>query len=163
LGSTASEAGAKGWETDRVVVLETNVDDINAEVLGYVMDQAFAKGALDVFHTPIQMKKNRPGVLLSVLCEENAADRLTELLLTETTAFGVRRHVADRRKLARETIEVQTPFGSVAVKLGRLGGKLVQASPEYESCKRVAGAASVPLRDVYAAASQAASVLIRAG
>lgn len=153
LGSAPVAApSAPDWETDRVAVLETNLDDVSSEVLGYVMEKAFTSGALDVFHTPIQMKKNRPGVLLSVLCAEEDGDRLTELLLRETSAFGVRRHTAERRKLARETVEVTTRLGAVTVKLGKLGGKVVQAAPEYESCKRVAQAKGVPLKDVYAAA-----------
>jgi len=155
LGAASSATGPQDWETDRVVVLETNLDDITSEVLGYVMDQAFAKGALDVFHTPIQMKKNRPGVLLSLLCAEADADRLTELLLRETSAFGVRRHTAERRKLARENVEVNTAYGVVSVKLGRLGGRIVQAAPEYETCKRLAEAKGVPLKDVYSAALRA--------
>src|SRR5260221_3738358 len=85
------------WETDSIAVLETNLDDINAEILGAFVEKAFASGALDVFHTPIQMKKNRPGVLLTVLCPSAEADRFTEILLRETTAFGVRRHATERR------------------------------------------------------------------
>jgi hypothetical protein len=140
------------WEKDTVAVLETNLDDINAELLGAFVETALAAGALDVFHTAIQMKKSRPGVLLTVLCAEAEADRFTELLLRETTAFGVRRTLAERRKLAREFTSVATPFGEVTVKLGRLGGKVVQAAPEFESCRTVAGQACVPLKTVYEAA-----------
>jgi uncharacterized protein (TIGR00299 family) protein len=141
-----------GWETDTIAVLETNLDDINSEVLGAFVETALAAGALDVFHTPIQMKKNRPGVLLTVLCAESESDRFTELLLRETTAFGVRRTLAERRKLPREWIQVDTPFGEVKVKLGRLEGKVVQAAPEFESCRAVAEQAGVPLKAVYEAA-----------
>src|SRR5689334_3872557 len=144
------------WETDRVAVLETNLDDINAEILGNFVEQALAAGALDVFHTPVQMKKNRPGVLLTVLCAEADADKFSEMFLRETTAFGVRRHTAERRKLAREFAEVQTPFGSVTVKLGKLDGKVIQASPEYESCRKAAQAAGAPIKEVYEAARKAA-------
>jgi pyridinium-3,5-bisthiocarboxylic acid mononucleotide nickel chelatase len=143
------------WETDRVAVLETNLDDISSEILGNFVEQALAQGALDVFHTPIQMKKNRPGVLLTVLCAEADADRFTELLLRETSSFGVRRSLAERRKLAREFITVQTQFGEVSVKLGRLDGRVVQAAPEFESCKKVAARAGVPLKQVYEAALKA--------
>ena len=106
------------WETDRVAVLETNLDDISAEVLGQFIETALAAGALDVFHTPIQMKKSRPGVLLTVLCAEADADKFSELILRETTAFGVRRTVAERRKLQREWVTVETPYGPVRVKFG---------------------------------------------
>lgn len=140
------------WETDRVAVLETNLDDVSSEILGAFMESALAAGALDVFHTPIQMKKNRPGVLLTVLCAEADADRFSALLLRETTAFGVRRTLAERRKLKRELVTVKTKFGPVTVKLGRLNGKVVQAAPEFESCKKLAARKKVPLRQVYEAA-----------
>ena len=119
-------------------MLETNLDDINAEILGNFVEKALAAGALDVFHTAIQMKKNRPGVLLTVLCAEADADKFSELLLRETSAFGVRRYTAERRKLRREFVTVQTPHGAVTVKLGRLDGKVLQAAPEFESCRKLA-------------------------
>jgi uncharacterized protein (TIGR00299 family) protein len=143
------------WEKDSIAVLETNMDDINAEVLGYVMEQAFGAGALDAFYTPVQMKKGRPGVLLTVLCDEADADALTEMLLRETTSFGVRRRMEERRKLAREFTEVKTRFGMIRVKLGKLGDERVQVSPEYESCRRAAEKKKAPLKDVYAAALKA--------
>jgi uncharacterized protein (TIGR00299 family) protein len=143
------------WETDTIAVLETNLDDINAELLGAFLETALAAGALDVFHTPIQMKKNRPGVLLTVLCAEVDADRFTELLLRETSAFGVRRTLSERRKLAREFVTVATAFGDVTVKLGRLGGEVIQAAPEYESCRQAAVSAGVPVKRVYEAALRA--------
>ncbi len=150
----AAEAG-HDWETDTVAVLETNVDDLNPEILGHVLDKALRWGALDAFHTPVQMKKQRPGVLLTILCSPGEADRFTELLLTETSAFGVRRTLAERRKLRREVVEVKTAFGSVKVKLGRLDGRVVQAAPEFESCRSVAVQAGVTLKEVYAAAARA--------
>ena len=143
------------WETDTVVVIETNLDDINAEVLGLFVERALAAGALDVFQAPIQMKKNRPGVLLTVLCGGADADHLCAMILRETTAFGVRRTVADRRKLRREIVLVPTPLGEVQVKLGRLDGKIVQRSPEFESCRRVAERAGVPVKTVYEEALRA--------
>ena len=142
-------AAAHDWEIDTIAVLETNLDDINAEILGNVMKKALADGALDVFHTAIQMKKNRPGVLLTVLCAEADADKFSELLLRETSAFGVRRYAAERRKLHREFRTVQTPYGSVTVKLGKLDGKVLQAAPEFESCKKLAEQAKVPIKQVY--------------
>ena len=104
LGTTLdprpSTLASPDWEMDSIAVLETNLDDISAEILGNFVERALAAGALDVFHTPIQMKKNRPGVLLTVLCAENDADKLSEMILRETSAFGVRRHLTERRKTA---------------------------------------------------------------
>jgi pyridinium-3,5-bisthiocarboxylic acid mononucleotide nickel chelatase len=151
----AAPAEAHDWETDTVAVLKTNLDDVNAELLGGFLEKALAAGALDVFHTPIQMKKSRPGVLLTVLCAAGEADRFTAMLLQETTAFGVRRALMERRKLRREVLPVKTPFGEVAVKLGRLDGRIVQAAPEFESCRKVAAQAGVPLKQVYEAALRA--------
>ena len=151
----ATEAKPLDWERDTVTVIETNLDDINAEHLGHFVETVLEAGALDVFHTPIQMKKNRPGVMLTVLCAEADADRFSEMILRETTALGVRRHAADRRKLRREVVTVETPLGQVRVKLGRLNGELVQAAPEYESCRAAAAKAGVPLKAVYAAAQKA--------
>ena len=136
-------------------MLETNLDDINAEILGAFMDKAFASGALDVFHTPIQMKKNRPGVLLTVLCALADADLFSEMLLRETSAFGLRRSTAERRKLQREFITVDTRFGAVPVKLGKLDGKVLHTAPEYESCRQLAQQSGVPLQQVYDAALRA--------
>ena len=147
------------WETDRVAVLETNLDDCAGEILGSFVETALAAGALDVFHTPIQMKKNRPGVLLTVLCAEADADKFSELLLRETTAFGVRKTVAERRKLRREFAEVTTAFGKVTVKIGKLGGKVIQAAPEFESAKKLAAQKKMPVKFIYEVAVQAAKSL----
>jgi uncharacterized protein (TIGR00299 family) protein len=155
LGEAAAAGSTHDWETDTIAVLETNLDDVNAEILGNFLEKALAAGALDVFHTPIQMKKNRPGVLLTVLCAEAEADKFIELMLRETSAFGVRRHDAQRRKLRREFTAVQTPYGEVTVKLGKLDGQVVQAAPEFESCKTLAQKAGVPLKQVYEAAIRA--------
>src|SRR5262245_13025491 len=147
-------ASRADWETDTIAVLETNLDDINAEILGHFVEQAFAAGALDVFHTPIQMKKNRPGVLLTVLCATTDADKFTELMLRETSAFGVRRSSTERRKLQREFAEVKTPWGEDTVKIGKLNGKVVQIAPEYESCKKIADQGKATLKAVYEAAQK---------
>ena len=152
----APTAAAHDWETDAVMVLETNLDDINSEVLGWLTEQALAAGALDVFHTPIQMKKSRPGVLLSLLCAEVDADQFSELILRQTTAFGVRRYRAERRKLRREFLTITTPHGDVTVKVGRLDGRVVQTAPEFESCRKLAEKAGVPLKEIYAAACREA-------
>ena len=146
---------ALDWETDRIVVLETNLDDVSGEILGYFVEAVLAAGALDVFHTPIQMKKNRPGVLLTVLCAETDADKFSEMILRETSAFGVRRTLAERRKLRREFTKIKTPFGEVTLKIGRLNGKVVQAAPEFESCKKLAVRAKIPLKRIYEAVLKA--------
>lgn len=155
LGSSRANTGEHDWEKDTIVVLESNLDDINAEILGYFVERALAQGALDVFHTAIQMKKNRPGVLLTVLCAKTDADKFSELILRETTSFGVRRYETERRKLRREMTELQTPHGKVAVKLGRLDGRIVQAAPEFESCKQIASATNLPLKVIYEATATA--------
>ena len=145
----------RDWETDRVAVLETNLDDVSGEILGHFVETALTAGALDVFHTPIQMKKNRPGVLLTILCAETDADKFSEMILRETSAFGVRRTMAERRKLRREFTKIKTPYGDVTVKIGRLDGKMVQAAPEFESCKKLAVRAKIPLKRIYEAVFKA--------
>lgn len=146
---------AGGFETDIVWRLETNLDDCPAEWLGAAMDRFFAEGALDVWFTPIQMKKHRPGTMLSVLADETAKERLIEILLTETTAFGVRVERIERVKLERRMETVRTPFGEVAVKLGLKGDRIVQVSPEFESARLAAERSAQPLRVVYEAAVRA--------
>jgi uncharacterized protein (TIGR00299 family) protein len=150
-GLAAPEASRNDWETDTIIVLETNLDDSSAEILGHFVEQALLAGALDVFHTAIQMKKNRPGVLLTVLCVLTEADKFTEMLLRETSAFGVRRQVVERRKLQRESTLVKTPYGDVTVKLGKLNGQILHATPEFESCKKLADKAKVSLKQIYEA------------
>jgi len=157
LGQSGS-ATNHDWETDTVVTLQTNLDDISSEILGSFMEQALSAGALDVFYTPIQMKKNRPGVLLSVLCATQDADKFSEMIVRETSAFGVRRYTTERRKLKRETVRVRTSFGEVDVKIGRLDGKVVQVAPEFESCRAIAQRNAVPLKQVFEAALKTAQV-----
>ncbi len=152
----ARQGGNGSSERDRIAVLESNLDDVPSEVLGHFVEVALNAGALDVFYVPISMKKSRPGVLLSVLCAEADADRLVELILSETSAFGVRQSVCERRKLRRESCRVMTRYGEAAVKLGWLGDRLLQASPEFEICRRLAQAAGVPVRLVQEAARAAA-------
>jgi len=149
--STSHNASTLDWEKDRIAVLETNLDDCPGEILGAFVETALAAGALDVFHTPVQMKKNRPGVLLSVLCAETEADKFAELMLRETTAFGVRITLAERRKLRREFAEINTPHGKVTVKTGRLRGKMIQVAPEFESARKIAAKAGVPVKQVFEA------------
>lgn len=143
---------ADGYESDTVTRLETNLDDCPAEHLGAAMEKLLAAGALDVWFTPIQMKKHRPGTLLSVLCVPADADRLADMIFAETTAFGLRREEIVRLKLARRFETVRTEFGDVTVKLGLKGDAIVQVAPEFESCRAVSERAGVPLREVYDAA-----------
>ena len=147
VGTAATPAGG-----DRVTVLETNLDDLPGEVVGFTTTQLLAAGALDAFVTPIQMKKNRPGVMISVLCDEAKVQAMEEILFRETTTLGVRRYQVSRHKLNRKAAEVATPFGPIKGKLGWLDGRPPQFSPEYDDCARVASEQGVPLRDVYKAA-----------
>lgn len=139
-------------EIDEVTQFETNLDDLTPELAGATMERLFAAGALDVFFTAAQMKKNRPGFLLTVLSSEEKSAELARIILTETSAFGLRMHRARRMKLRREFRDVETPYGAVRIKLGFLGDELVQAAPEYESCREVAKKAGVSVKDVHLAA-----------
>ena len=143
-------------DADTVVVLETNLDDVSPEVVGYCFDRLFAAGALDVFAVPVQMKKNRPGVLLSVLAPPAAVGALELVLFRETGTLGVRRHTAQRSKLHREAVTAPTPWGPVKAKRGWREG-LEVVTGEYEDCARLAREHGVPLRDVYAAVARAVS------
>ena len=141
--------------SDRVWVLETNLDDLPGEVVGHATTLLMAAGALDTFLTPIQMKKNRPGVMVTVLCDRSQIPAMETILFRETTTLGIRRYEVGRHKLKRQAAEVTTPFGLVKGKLGWLDGRPPTFSPEYEDCARVANAQGVPLRDVYNAAHAA--------
>jgi hypothetical protein len=160
LGVPSAASTRATDETDAIAVIETNIDDMNPQLCGEVMERLLAAGALDVFLTPVQMKKNRPGTLLTVLCERNGVDALTELILTHTTSFGVRVHEAQRRKLAREIVTVKTRFGEIEVKIGRLAGRIVARSPEFESCKQAAARFNISVKDVYNEAAHAAGGIL---
>jgi len=140
-----------GGEQAELCVLECNIDDMNPECYDYVLERAFAAGANDVWLTPVLMKKNRPGTVLSVLCLPMLEPELTELLLTETTTLGVRRYQVARTGLVRETARVATRYGQVAVKIAHLRGRPLRGKPEYEDCKRLALERGVPIHAVYAA------------
>jgi uncharacterized protein (TIGR00299 family) protein len=144
-------------ECDRVWVLETNLDDLPAEMVGYCYDLLLSQGALDVFTTPIFMKKNRPGILLSVLAPEASVAALEDILFRETTTFGIRRYRAERQKLQRRPCTVTTPWGPVRGKLGWREGRPPLFSPEYDDCARIAREHGVALREVYAQAVQSYS------
>jgi uncharacterized protein (TIGR00299 family) protein len=140
---------------EQVVLLETNLDDLSAEFCDHLMDRLLGAGALDVFYTPIVMKKSRPATLVSVLAEPGRADVLSDILFRETSTLGIRFLQASRRCLDRELQEVQTEYGRVRVKIGRMGEEVVTASPEYEDCRRLALDRGVPLKAVYEAARAA--------
>jgi uncharacterized protein (TIGR00299 family) protein len=160
--SSAPSSGA-GGSGEQCVVLETNIDDMNPQLYEPLLESLLSAGARDVWLTPIQMKKGRPGVLVGVLCDPPARDALTERLLRESTSLGVRTHLVTRAMLARELVQVQTEFGDITVKLGRepRSGELWNVAPEYESCRARAREHGVPVKRVYAAA-QAASYALHA-
>jgi pyridinium-3,5-bisthiocarboxylic acid mononucleotide nickel chelatase len=137
-------------ETSResVTVLEANLDDLNPQVFGYVLDRLFEQGALDVFSAPIQMKKNRPGTLLTVLCDAERATKLTEIIFQETTTLGVRRREDSRQCLARRWEIVRTPWGDVRIKIASMNGSVMNFSPEYEDCRKIASEHRLPLKAV---------------
>ncbi len=138
--------------SDRVWVLETNLDDLPGEVVGYATTRLLAAGALDAYVTPIFMKKNRPGVMVSVLCDEDKIPVLEEILFRETTTLGIRRYAVSRHKLKRRAAEVETSFGPIKGKLGWIEGRPATFSPEFDDCARAAATHGVPLREVQDAA-----------
>ena len=138
-----------------VVVIEAEIDDMNPQIFGVVMDTLLAQGAVDVFYTPIQMKKNRPGTLLTVVAPPDARERLTGTIFRETTTIGVRYREMTREVLDREEVTVQTPHGPVRVKIARRGGRVLNASPEFEDCARIARERNVPVKEVQALAIKA--------
>lgn len=140
--------------SETITVLEANIDDLNPQVFGYVMDRLFEEGALDVFGMPVQMKKNRPGTLLTVLCKPEDAEKLTELIFAETTTLGVRRREEARQTLARRWENVRTQWGEVRIKIASMNGTVTNYAPEYEDCRRLAAEHRVPLKMVMQEASQ---------
>lgn len=154
VGEIVSEEEA-AEEADEVLVIEANLDDITGEIIGYVLDRLLAAGALDAFLIPIHMKKNRPGVILQAIVEPANAPAIEQIILTETSTFGIRRTRASRRKLRRESVDVQTRYGKVRVKVGYMGKTITHTAPEYEDCRRAAAEAGVPLKAVYEAALDA--------
>jgi pyridinium-3,5-bisthiocarboxylic acid mononucleotide nickel chelatase len=139
---------------ETIMVLEANLDDLNPQVFGYVMDRLLEQGALDVFGMPVQMKKNRPGTLLTVLCKSGDADKLTHLIFTETTTLGVRQRLEQRRVLSRRWVSVGTPWGDVRMKIASMNGTVTNYAPEYEDCRKIAEEKQVPLKRVMQEAVQ---------
>lgn len=150
IGEGVEEHG----DIDQIVMLETNLDDVSPEVIGYCTERLLGEGALDVYTVPIQMKKQRPGVVLTVLCEMGKVPAMERILFAETPTFGIRRRTVERTKLRRRFETVATPFGDIRMKVGERDG-VVTASPEFEDCKAAALKHGVALREVIAAANAA--------
>lgn len=150
VGKSAEKTVA-GFD-EEISVIEANLDDMNPQIYGYFLEKALAAGALDVYATPVQMKKNRPGTLLTVLCKPGDVSALMSLVFAETTTFGARTYRAQRRVLPREWVKVATEFGEVRIKVSRVNGSVLHAAPEFEDCRRVAEEKNVPLQRVIAEA-----------
>lgn len=153
------ESSVKKGES--ILIIETNIDDMNPQIFGFVMERAFALGALDVFMVSAQMKKSRPGVLLTILCEPERFDSITAMLLSETTTLGLRYYEAGRRVLERAIETVETRYGQVRIKVARDGARTLHFQPEYDDCARLAEQSNAPLLEVQAAASAAYRDLLK--
>ncbi len=153
IGEAAKPLDKVNSET--ISVLEANLDDLNPQVFGYVLDRLLQEGALDVFGMPVQMKKNRPGTLLTVLCQSADAIKLTQLIFAETTTLGVRQRHEVRQTLARRWENVRTQWGEVRIKIASMNGTVTNYAPEYEDCRRIATEHHVPLKTVMQEASRA--------
>jgi len=160
IGKAALFALEEKTASETITVLEANLDDLNPQVFGYVMDRLFEEGALDVFGVPAQMKKNRPGMLMTILCKPEDASRLTHLIFAETTTLGVRRRDEMRQILARRWESVVTPWGAVRIKIASMNGTVTNYAPEYEDCKRIAAEHHVPLKTVMQEATRAYTMAI---
>lgn len=157
------ETGVDGAVDEKLWMIETNIDDMSPQLMGHVMDRAFELDALDCYFTPVQMKKNRPGVLLSVLCGAEEKESLLKLLFTETTTLGVRSYEVERRALRRSVMQVETAYGPIDVKVAHLNGTVVNEMPEFEQVKAAAIKAGVPLKVVEDATRNALRVLNERG
>jgi uncharacterized protein (TIGR00299 family) protein len=141
-------AGKKCFEADTVTVLEANLDDMNPQIVAHVFDRLFEAGALDAFCTPVQMKKGRPGLVLTVLSHREAVEKLARIIFAETTTIGLRTYETSRLVLPRRQVDVETPWGVVRMKVANLNGTVANYAPEYEDCRRLAAANHVPLKAV---------------
>ena len=141
--------------TERVTVIECEIDDMNPQIFGVVMDQLNGAGALDVFYTPVQMKKNRPGTLLTVVAKPDRKGDIADIIFRETTTIGLRHYDVDRECLQRELITVETPIGAVRFKVARRDGRVMNAVPEFEDCSKLAAAHNLPVKEVQAIAFKA--------
>jgi len=152
VGDAVGMEKGERWDAP-VNVIEANLDDMNPQLYGYFVEQALAAGALDVFSIPVQMKKNRPGVLVTMLCEPASLNKLIDLIFRETTTIGIRTHEVRRRTLEREIVAVETPLGEVRMKVSRMNGTMLNATPEYEDCRQIAAQKGIPLKQVIALAN----------
>ena len=134
---------------ENMLKLEVNLDDISGEWLGYVMDLLIVAGANDVYYTPIYMKKNRPGVLLQLLCAKHQVNHMKQILFKETTTLGIRYYPITVHRMERRFETITTKWGEVTVKLGIFEGEIIQRSPEYDDCKKIAETHNIPLKTVY--------------
>jgi hypothetical protein len=155
LRAVLGEATAAAAAHDRILIVECNIDDMNPQFFGSLIERLQAAGALDAYLSPVQMKKNRPGTLVTVLAPVSLRDGIVDLLFRETTTIGVRYHESDRECLAREWTTVSTRFGPIRIKIARRGPAVMNAAPEYEDCAARAAERKVAVRDVHAAAMQA--------
>jgi pyridinium-3,5-bisthiocarboxylic acid mononucleotide nickel chelatase len=157
--ATPAAAVASGFSrtepSTRVVVIECEIDDMNPQIFGVLMERLYAAGALEVFYVPVQMKKNRPGTLLTVVAPPGLRPALSEIIFRESTTIGLRYSEVDRECLVREHVSVETPVGTVRMKLAWRDGKLVNAVPEFEDCAKLAAAHNLPVKDVQALAVKA--------
>jgi len=152
IGDAVGMEKGERWDVP-ITVIEANLDDMNPQIYGYFVEQALAVGALDVFSTPVQMKKNRPAILVTLLCEPASVNKLIDLIFRETTTLGVRTHDVRRRTLEREIVPVATPLGEVRMKVSRMNGTMLNATPEYEDCRQIAAQKGIPLKQVIALAN----------
>jgi len=150
----AAEKVVPGFD-EEISVIEANLDDMNPQIYGYFQEKALAAGALDVYTTPVQMKKNRPGTLLTLLCKPQDANAIMSLIFAETTTFGARAYTAQRRTLPRESVNVHTQYGDVRIKLSRVNGHIQHVAPEFEDCRKLAVEKNVPLQRVISDALRA--------
>ncbi len=150
----ATEKVVPGFD-EEISVIEANLDDMNPQIYGYFQEKALAAGALDVYTTPVQMKKNRPGALLTLLCKPQDTNALMSLIFAETTTFGARTYSAQRRTLPRESLTVHTQYGDVRIKLSRVNGHIQHVAPEFEDCRRLAVENNVPLQQIIGEAVRA--------
>jgi pyridinium-3,5-bisthiocarboxylic acid mononucleotide nickel chelatase len=156
IGTPAVRSG-----TERVAVVETNIDDMNPQFYDYVMERLLKMEVLDVFLTPISMKKNRPATLLTVICSSEKLASIIEFLLRETTTLGLRWHEEERARADREILTLQTKYGEIHFKLARWEGRVVNVSPEYEDCKRLALKKGIPLKDIFEESKKVAITLLK--
>jgi uncharacterized protein (TIGR00299 family) protein len=147
----AAEKTVAGFD-EEIAVIEANLDDMNPQIYGYFLEKALGAGAMDVYTTPVQMKKNRPGTLLTVLCKPQDTNTLMSLIFAETTTFGARTYRAQRRVLPREWVSVATEYGDVRIKVSRVNGRILHVAPEYDDCRKLAVEKNVPLQKVIAEA-----------